>query len=172
MKRRERSDAARNREAVLAAARQLFAERGATVPLAAIADRAGVSRTTLYRHFATREDLAATVLAENVALIEARAAILTGQDGAVLTLLDFVFDMQERNRSVLSVLTTDDARMVDLGERTAAAFEPLVEQARGTLRPGVSAADFLLTLQMAEAGVGEPEVFRRMRELLVRGLIV
>ncbi|MFD5763628.1 TetR family transcriptional regulator, partial [Streptomyces sp. NPDC127044] len=46
-----RRDAVRNRERLLAAARVVFAERGADVAVAAVARLAVVSRTTLYRHF-------------------------------------------------------------------------------------------------------------------------
>src|SRR5215210_6547440 len=52
-----RADAERNRERILAAARDVFAERGLDAPLEAIARRAGVGQATLYRRFATRQDL-------------------------------------------------------------------------------------------------------------------
>ncbi|MDT7788555.1 MAG: hypothetical protein QOF58_6974, partial [Pseudonocardiales bacterium] len=48
-----RADAARNREKLLAAAAELFAERGLDVPLEHIARRASVSIGTLYKHFPT-----------------------------------------------------------------------------------------------------------------------
>jgi len=168
----ERSDALRNRAAVLAAARTLFAQRGPDVALGAIADAAGVSRTTLYRNFATREDLAATVLQDNVALIEQRAAELTGQPEAALHLLRFVFDLQLSNRSVARVLGSDDARLVALGERTSAAFHPLVERARrrGQLHAGVTTHDFLLALQMAQVGLADGRSFDRVTGILLRGL--
>ena len=52
-----RADAERNRERILAAARDVFAERGLDAPLESIARRAGVGQATLYRRFATRQDL-------------------------------------------------------------------------------------------------------------------
>ena len=54
-----RSDALRNRERILAAAEDVFLERGANVTLDEIAKRAGVGIGTLYRRFPTREDLLA-----------------------------------------------------------------------------------------------------------------
>src|SRR5437763_11048684 len=54
-----RVDAARNRTAVVEAARAVFAERGLDVPLEEIAQRAGVGIATLYRRFPTREALIA-----------------------------------------------------------------------------------------------------------------
>lgn len=68
-----RADARRNRDAVLAAARETFEEDGALASLDGIALRAGVGNATLYRNFPTREDLLAAVIETNVehALAEA-----------------------------------------------------------------------------------------------------
>ena len=52
-----RTDARRNRSAVLEAAGAVFAEQGLDVSLNQIARRAGVGNATLYRHFPTREAL-------------------------------------------------------------------------------------------------------------------
>src|SRR4030081_971888 len=53
----KRADARRNREGVLAAAREAFAERGESTALEEIARRAGVGIGTLYRHFPNRQAL-------------------------------------------------------------------------------------------------------------------
>src|ERR1700736_4435538 len=53
----KRADARRNRECVLAAAREAFAERGESTALEEIARRAGVGIGTLYRHFPNRQTL-------------------------------------------------------------------------------------------------------------------
>ena len=65
-RRPHRVDAARNFDAILAAARALFAEQGTDVLLADVAKRAGVGAATLYRHFPTREDLAEAVYVAEV----------------------------------------------------------------------------------------------------------
>ena len=65
--RRLRADAARNRDAIVAVARDVFAEHGLEAPLEAIAARAGVGIATLYRRFPTREKLVAAALVEKVA---------------------------------------------------------------------------------------------------------
>lgn len=62
-----RADAERNRNALAAAARDVFAEQGLDAPLEHIAKRAGVGIATLYRNFPTRADLLDTVLADTVA---------------------------------------------------------------------------------------------------------
>jgi AcrR family transcriptional regulator len=61
-----RADAARNRAAILAVARDVFAEQGLEAPLEVIAARAGVGIATLYRRFPTREKLVAAALVEKV----------------------------------------------------------------------------------------------------------
>lgn len=55
--RRPRSDAVRNRERVLEAAKAVFSAGGPEASLEAVAKRAGVGIGTLYRHFPTREAL-------------------------------------------------------------------------------------------------------------------
>ena len=62
-----RADAARNRDAIVAVAREVFAEQGLEAPLEAIAARAGVGIATLYRRFPTREKLVAAALVDKVA---------------------------------------------------------------------------------------------------------
>jgi AcrR family transcriptional regulator len=55
--RRPRTDAIRNRERVLEAAKVVFSAGGADASLEAVARQAGVGIGTLYRHFPTRETL-------------------------------------------------------------------------------------------------------------------
>ena len=54
-----RSDARRNREKILAAASELFAQRGAEVSVSDIARMAGVGHATVFRRFPTKESLVA-----------------------------------------------------------------------------------------------------------------
>ncbi|MGZ4705660.1 MAG: helix-turn-helix domain-containing protein, partial [Acidimicrobiales bacterium] len=53
----QRADARRNRERVLAAAEELFAEQGLKVQMADVARRAGVGVGTVCRNFPTKESL-------------------------------------------------------------------------------------------------------------------
>jgi AcrR family transcriptional regulator len=55
--REPRSDAARNQQTLIRAATAAVHREGTRVPMATIAADAGVGIGTLYRHFATREDL-------------------------------------------------------------------------------------------------------------------
>ncbi|MDX3382199.1 TetR/AcrR family transcriptional regulator [Streptomyces sp. V2] len=68
-----RKDAARNYDALLAAAREAFAENGAEASLEDIARRAGVGIGTLYRNFPTRRALFESVYADEVNALCERA---------------------------------------------------------------------------------------------------
>ncbi|MEV6344794.1 TetR/AcrR family transcriptional regulator [Actinoplanes sp. NPDC051851] len=66
-KRPLRADAQRNRDAILAAAREIFDAEGVLASLDGIALRAGVGNATLYRNFPTRDDLLTAVMETAVA---------------------------------------------------------------------------------------------------------
>jgi len=68
-----RADAQRNYDKIVAAAAEVFTERGMDAPLDEIATRAEVGPGTLYRHFATREDLIDAVVKSWMAQIDAAA---------------------------------------------------------------------------------------------------
>ncbi|MFK0296475.1 TetR/AcrR family transcriptional regulator [Streptomyces sp. NPDC090442] len=61
-----RSDARRNRERILVAARAVFAEHGIDAPMATVARRAGVGVATLYRRFPTRDALVRAAFAQQM----------------------------------------------------------------------------------------------------------
>jgi AcrR family transcriptional regulator len=59
-----RADARRNREAVLGAAKELFADQGLDAQMPEVAKAAGVGVGTVYRHFPTKDDLITALVAE------------------------------------------------------------------------------------------------------------
>ena len=59
-----RADARRNREAVIAAAKKLFADQGLDAQMPDVARAAKVGVGTVYRHFPTKDDLIAAMAAE------------------------------------------------------------------------------------------------------------
>src|SRR5215210_4923332 len=61
-----RADAERNRERVLSAAREVFAEQGLDASTNEIARRAGVGVATLFRRFPTRDDLVGATFADKM----------------------------------------------------------------------------------------------------------
>jgi AcrR family transcriptional regulator len=77
--RRERADARRNRERVLAAAQAVFAEEGPDASLEEIARRAEVGIGTLYRHFPNRQALLEGVFRDRVtALCDQATELIDG----------------------------------------------------------------------------------------------
>jgi AcrR family transcriptional regulator len=77
--RKPRSDAQRNRERILEVARQVFTRRGAEASMGEIARRAKIGPGTLYRHFATRDDLLATVYITEVEKLAAAQKKLSAE---------------------------------------------------------------------------------------------
>ncbi|MET8052637.1 MULTISPECIES: TetR/AcrR family transcriptional regulator [unclassified Streptosporangium] len=176
-----RRDAVRNRARLLDAARKTFAEHGLDVPLEEVARTAGVSRTTLYRNFATREELAATVFEDNVARIEQRSRELEGRPGAVVELFDFVLGLQFEHGGIAHMLSQAGASWFStLAGRTASAFVPLLEQGRGEgiVHPDVYVCDVILAYQMAEGAMDDADGDRRaenhdrIRAMLHRSLFL
>jgi AcrR family transcriptional regulator len=115
--RRERADAARNRERVLRAARELFDERGVRdVTMEQIARRAGVAKGTVFHRFGDRSGLALALLDEHEREIQDR--VLRGEPplgpGApalerLLALLDALLDLHERHGDLLYAAETSKA---------------------------------------------------------------
>ena len=69
----ERSDAARNRERLLGAARELIAECGVdSLTMDRLAERAGVGKGTVFRRFGSRTGLMMTLLSDSEAAFQAR----------------------------------------------------------------------------------------------------
>ncbi|MEK8227507.1 helix-turn-helix domain-containing protein [Oerskovia sp. M15] len=163
-----RRDAARNRDRLVAAARQVFAERGHDVALEEIARAAGVSRTTIYRNFATREELAATVFEDNAAQIERRATELREEADGVVQLFDFVLDMEIANRGLAKVLAGADVEwFASLYHRIAACFEPLLDRglAAGIVHPDIDVDDLMMAVSMAERVASTRDAARRAPQL-------
>lgn len=69
-----RSEATRRR--LIAAARELIASEGLDISLSEVAERAGVTRMTLYRHFGPRRELLLEVLLDDVAPVAETAGTL------------------------------------------------------------------------------------------------
>ncbi|MET8052638.1 MULTISPECIES: TetR/AcrR family transcriptional regulator [unclassified Streptosporangium] len=151
-----RSDASRNREQLLTAARRVFAEQGPEAALEEVARAAGVSRMTLYRHFATRDELIAIVLQDNVAHIEQRARQLDGVVDGAVKLFHEILALQLEHKGLVYLGSRAEAGwVVDLSARTAAAFAPLLDlgRATGIVWREITEQDVLLALHMAGAAV-------------------
>lgn len=153
---RQRRDAAENRARLLDAAREVFASQGPDAPFDDIARAAGVSRTTLHRNFATREELAAAVYEDNVLLHEQEARSVLGRPDGIVALYDQVLASAVRHRGFTRILSGSDTEwFADLGSRVVTAFESLMDDglAAGIVRPGITVEDIMITFQMADNAV-------------------
>lgn len=105
-----RRDAERNRQLILQAARELFAERGLSATLDDIAAHAGVGVGTVYRRFADRDALVDALFTDRIAALVAlaQAALLVEDpwEGLVGFMRDHIA-MQLEDRSFASVLLSD-----------------------------------------------------------------
>jgi len=100
-----RADALRNREAILAAAEEVFRE-SAQASMADVASRAGVGRVTLYAHFANRGELIDAVFERTVTESSAHlsALDLAGDEVEALTrLIESSWRVVHRERAILAV---------------------------------------------------------------------
>ncbi len=156
---RLRADARRNRDTLVATARALFAERGLDVPADEIARRAGVGTGTLYRHFATREDLVTAVflgqVAENVAAVERALQDDDPWRGfARYVRATALSQATDRAMADLVAIGHPGRELRALQARGYRAFSQLVAraQAAGSLRADFTPEDLIL-LYMAVAGI-------------------
>src|ERR1700723_740325 len=172
--RRLRADAARNRAAIVAVARDGFAEHGREAPLEVIAARAGVGIATLYRRFPTREKLVAAALVEKVTeYAEAARQALAAPDpwDGFAGFVERICELQagDRGLSDLLSMTLSADEQVEALRRTANELLITVidrAKAAGTLREDFVGEDLVLLL-IATAAVmhvtraDAPEAWRR-----------
>jgi AcrR family transcriptional regulator len=174
-----RADAQRNRERLLAAAREAFAQDGAATSLEDVARRAGVGIGTLYRNFATRQDLLEAVYLEELGALcrsveqygdlppwEALHAWFhrfVGYVAAKQALADQLFAYIDR-----------DARFFnDCRTAIYAAGEPLFARAQeaGAVRTDAEFGDALqMVMGIAKTSGADPERTIRIVELALDGL--
>lgn len=148
----QRNDARRNREAILAAARALFAESG-EVPMYEIGRRAGVGQATLYRHFPSRGSVAAAIFAEELDGLERLAAESAGDPSSFFAILRGVADVQVRFHGMVDCMGGEGDSAADTAPLKARFLalieEPLREaQAAGLLRPDFGLEDVFLLIAM------------------------
>src|SRR4051812_34389566 len=157
-----RADAARNREAIVAAARAVFAEQGLDAPLDDIAKRAGTGNATLYRRFPTRGDLVEAVFAERMA--EHLAAVEAALDNddpweGFASYIRAVGAMQAADRGIADLVTMDVSTAPEVERLQSQAFEGLVRLVDRAHTAGVLREDFttvdVVVLLMANAGLVE-----------------
>lgn len=146
-----RADARKNREAMLRAAREVFAEHGPNAPLDLIARTAGVGRGTQHRHFPTRDDLLNALFDENLEQLEDVVREARPEE-AYVALLRATVEQLRRDRGFVELSDPRVATEVqeDLANRyLALATRPLRRAQRaGVVRRDIKPDDTLLLVAM------------------------
>jgi AcrR family transcriptional regulator len=178
-----RQDAERNRERIVFAARDAFAEGGIDVSVEEVARRAGVGIGTVYRRFPDKEALIDAVFEEALRELVAIAREALADPDAwrgFSRYLERMMELNASNRGLHAVLARhehgrDRLAAVKARIRPLAAQLVAHAQAQGTLRPDFSPTD----LPVVVASLGrvieltkdaDPEVWRRYLGLLLDGL--
>jgi AcrR family transcriptional regulator len=179
--RRLRSDAAANRERILAAATIAVRRDGERVPMATIADEAGVGIGTLYRHYPTRLALLAALTLRSFHLVRQHAHTAALSDAPAPAALQQFFErtIAARNEFVLPFHggpVIDDERIVALRTEIRNLLEQVLARGRRdrTIRPDATPIDIIITGAMLAQPLPHSrdwdQLARRLARIFVAGL--
>jgi AcrR family transcriptional regulator len=178
-----RRDAERNRQRILEAAHEAFAEDGLAVTLDEIAQRAGVGVGTVYRRFPDKERLIDALFEDQINAFVARAEECLGYEDAWVGLLAFLEGATEAHACDrgFKEIALSGYHGLERCERARALMLPLVSrlveraQAAGSLRQDVAPTDLPL-LQLMLGSLSEctrdvdPDLWRRYLGIVTDGL--
>lgn len=177
-----RADAERNRQAIICAAGEIFANRGTDVTLEQIAHAAGVGVGTVYRRFRSVQELTAVVLEEKMRRYADRSEheaerALTDPWEAFRDYIWFVLEEQASDTAFSEVITSGDGATELFQvhhERALNASMLLVERAKeaGAIRHDFRPNDLLLFISAARGVLMAPQCvtddgWKRLAEYLL-----
>src|SRR6516162_8126109 len=178
---RRRADARRNVDALVEAAKTVFATSGVDAPAKEITDLAGVGVGTLYRHFPQRSDLVKAVVESGIDAVADAGPALSAANEPLEALTEWIHRFTEllaTKRGLASALHSGDPAFSELpryflrrlGPTLAALLEAAV--ADGTVRDDISAEDLLHAItQLSQPVPGQgPEHNQRIVAVLLDGL--
>ncbi|BDR53388.1 TetR family transcriptional regulator [Bombiscardovia nodaiensis] len=157
-----RSDAARNREKLLEAGRQVFARRGLGATLNDVAEQAGVGVGTAYRHFANKGELIEAISVGQVNELEGILRRSLANPDAWAGLVDYLersMAMQTRDKGFAQLFAGRylPSERYDWGrDRLAPMINQVAARAReqGAIRPEITGTD-LIFIQIGILGIAE-----------------
>jgi AcrR family transcriptional regulator len=178
-----RSDAKRNHERIVAAARPLLAHIGVGVSVDEISRAAGVGMGTLYRHFPTKEDLVDAVLEDAFGEFLQLARVAVEEPDAwqgLSRFLERALALHAANCGLMDVLASQAhgrERAAAMRRRLRPLLAELVAraQAQGALRADFSADDLPLLLWGGDGVIeygssASPQIWRRYLGIVLDGL--
>jgi AcrR family transcriptional regulator len=170
-----RSDAARNREQLLAAATRVIASADGSPSMRAIAEAAGVGIATLYRHFPTRESLVEAVYRDQVARLLTGARELLARLPPAAALRDWMDLFGEwiatKNGmldTLLALINSGEIAHAQTRTELLVAITEILDagQAAGDLRADITAEDVAASLVGIFTVAQPPEHEARAARLL------
>ena len=178
-----RRDAERNRQRILAAAAEVFNERGLEVSLDEIARHAGVGVGTVYRRFRTKEELIEALFMDRLDSIAAIGEEAIASPDPWSGLVFFMERMAETMagnlglRQMLMFATYGRDLVAVARQRNAPLVERLVQraQAAGQLRADIRQTDIIfIVFVLIEATqlsyAADPDIWRRYLTLILDGM--
>jgi AcrR family transcriptional regulator len=176
-----RKDAERNRRRLLAAAREVFRDRGVAATLNDVAHHAGLGVGTVYRHFANKEELIDALFEDMVETVDGYLREAAEQPDAWLGLtraLQQTCEVQSFDRGLREVMLgtgRGPERQRQMRERVGPTVDILVARAQeqGTLRADVVPPDFPILQLMVGAvsdHLGQTGLWRRYLTIIIDGL--
>jgi AcrR family transcriptional regulator len=175
VRRPQRADARRNFDALLSAAREVFADQGTDASLEEVARRAGVGIGTLYRNFPTRRDLFESVYVGEVEELCAAAAALADRDpwDALVTWVHRFVGYVATKRALVEALSHASPVFRACRAEIDVAGEPLLTRAQqaGVVRTDLTFDDLLRLLSGITSGTFADDAQRdRVLEIALDGL--
>lgn len=148
-----RADARRNRARILAAAAEIFAEHGASASTEEVARRAGVAIGTVFRHFATKDDLLRAIMKDLLQQLTNQVNLLAAEGDPATALFDFFTSLvgQAAARKAVVDLLTATGTDVQVTSAVQALRHGIGElltrgQQAGAVRPDVQVAEVMALL--------------------------
>jgi AcrR family transcriptional regulator len=175
----KRADARRNYDKVIAAAREAFAERGASTSLEEIARRADVGIGTLYRNFPNRQSLLEAVYVDEVEQVARTAGEVEGLEpwealsGWLHRVVGYLVTKHALVAEMLDYMGRDAPLFTSCRGTLFAAGEPLLAraQAAGVVRPDVDLGEIIMLVGgIAKIPATDPQQTERMVEIALDGL--
>lgn len=175
-----RPDAQRSLEALLQAAKEVFATSGVDAPIREIAGKAGLGVGTVYRHFPQRSDLIAAVFRREIDACADAAKVLSEQHDAFDALSQWMQRFSAffaTKRGLASALHSGEAAYEALPGHFELRLRPALQSlltsaiAAGEIRTDIAADELLGAVAgLSMSGNAEPEQAQRMVALLADGL--
>ena len=176
-----RKDSVRNRARLVAAAREVFAERGFEATLDDIARHAGLGTGTAYRHFPNKQAIAAEVLADATEQIVADARVALAIEDpwrALVTFFELTAARQATDRGLYETLTGqgNDEEQARIWPEIISSVTRLFDRAHGAGVVRADAAPQDIAVVFALMGPAfemsrttTPELWRRYLALILDG---